>query len=819
MNRTEIRHMLRRLARRPGFTAAAVLTLALGIGATVAIFSVVYGVLIRPLPYANAERLVGMWHSAPALGIDKFNQSYGSYTLYRERARTIEETGLYDVESFTVVGTGEPERLIGARATASLFSVLGIEPQIGRTFSAEEDRPEGPDVMVLGHAFWQRRFAGSADALGAVLQIDGKPWEVIGVMPEGFAFPNNEAELWVPHPIDAEELGEVNFSYDAVGRLAPGATVEQASAELDALLRELPEAYPGAMSKQMLEQSGVKAFANLLRDDQVGDVRRLLWVLLAAVGFVLLIACANVANLLLVRTEGRHRELAVRAAMGASRGRLARQLLGESFLLAAVGGAIGIGLAWLAVRGLALLDPGNLPRLAEIRIDTPVLLFALGVTALAGLAFGVLPSLRLRDRILGAALAEGGRGGMAGRGSQRMRSVLVVVQMALALVLLFGSALMMRTFSALRGVDPGFDRSSVLTLRLTLHGERYDEPEARSRFWARLVDEARNLPGAARAATVLNLPLTDGDTNPGYIIEDFPPLPDDPPLVARQNMVTDGYFETLGIPIVAGRSLERRDIDQRTPAVVISAAFARRIWGETNPVGKRLKRGLPTDQRAPWYEVVGVAGDVRDDDLTGGPVEMVYFPVLGQAGDESAWTPWAMSLAIASAGGDPTSLGPAVRDLVRRLDPELPIIRMRTTSEITRRAMARTSFTMVLLGVASVIAVVLGSVGIYGVLAHSVAQRTREIGVRLALGADQARVRGMLVGQGMRLAGIGVVVGLVGALVAGRVLAALLFGVTASDPPSFAAVVLLLVLVAAAASFVPAQRAARIAPTEALRYE
>jgi len=819
MNRTAIRSLLRRLARRPGFTIATVSTLALGIGATVAIGSVVYGVLIRPLPYPGAERLVGLWHRAPALGIDKFNQSYGSYTLYRERARTLDDAGLYDIKSFNIAGEGEPERLIGARATASLFSVLGVEPILGRTFSPEEDRPGGPDVLVLGHALWQRRFAGARDAVGAVLELDGKPWQVIGVMPEGFAFPTDEVALWVPHPIAAEELGEVNFSYDAVGRLAPGATAEQASAELDALLRELPEAYPGAMSREMLEQSGVRAFANPLRDDQVGDVRRLLWVLLAAVGFVLLIACANVANLLLVRTEGRHQELAVRAAMGASRGRLTGQLLAESAFLAASGGVLGVALAWLAIRGLRLLDPGNLPRLGEIRVDAPVLLFALGVTVISGLGFGLLPSIRLHDRILSTALAQGGRGAVAGRTSQRMRSVLVVAQMALAVVLLFASALMMRTFNALSGVDPGFDRSSVLTLRLTLHAERYEQPEARARFWTRLVDQARALPGAGRAATVLNLPLTDGDANPAFVIEDFPPQPDDPPLVARQNLVTDGYFETLGIAIIAGRSLARRDIEQRRPAVVVSAAFARRIWGEKSPIGKRLKRGLPGDQRAPWYEVVGVAGDVRDDDLAGAPVEMVYFPLLGQQDDESAWTPSAMSLAVTSRTGDPSMLGPAVRDLVRRLDPELPVIRMRTTAEITRRAMARTTFTMTLLAIASLIAVVLGSVGIYGVLAHSVAQRTREIGVRLALGAERARVRGMLVGQGMRLAGIGVTLGIGGAVIAGRVLAALLFGVSATDPPSFLAVVALLTLVAAAASFVPAQRAARIEPTEALRHE
>ncbi len=819
MNRTEMRHMLRRLAHRPGFTAAAISTLALGIGATVAIFAVVYGVLVRPLPFADTARLVGLWHSAPGLGFDQLNQSYGTYALYRDRSQTLTDIALYDVEPFNVAGTGTPERLIGTRATASLFSVLGVNPAAGRTFNAEEDHMGGPDVVVLGHAFWHRRFGGAEDAIGAVLTIDGKPWEVIGVMPEGFTFPTEEVEIWVPHPIDPKELADVNFSYDVVARLEPGITVAQASAELAALLPELPAAYPGALSAQMLEQSGMTAFANPLRDDQVGDVRRLLWVLLAAVGFVLLIACANVANLLLVRTEGRHQEFAIRAALGASRGRLARGLIGESFFLAAVAGTLGLGLAWLGIGGLRLLDPGNLPRLHDIRIDGPVWWFTLAVSAAAGLAFGVFPSLRLGHRLLEGGLAEGGRAGMTGRSSQRLRGVLVVTQMALALVLLFSSALMLRTFQALRGVDPGFDLTSVLTLRLSLHGERYSEPEARARFWTRLVDAARDLPGAANAATVLNLPLTDGDTNPGYIIEDFPPQPDDPPLVARQNFVTDGYFETLGIPILSGRSIERRDIDQRAPAVVVSAAFARRFWGESDPLGKRLKRGLPTDQRAPWYDVVGVAGDVRDDDLSGEPVEMVYFPLLSQEGDSSGWTASTMSLAVRGGGADPSHFAPALRDLVRHTDPELPVIRMRTTAEIARNAMARTTFTMTLLAVASAIALVLGSVGVYSVLAHSVAQRTREIGVRLALGAGPGRVLRLLFGEGMRLVSIGIVIGLVGAIAVGRVLASLLFGVTARDPMSLAFVVALLALVAAVASWVPARRAARIAPTEALRHQ
>lgn len=817
MDTSDVRQMLRRLARRPGLTAAAIATLALALGATVAMFTVVYGVLVKPLPYPEADRLVGLWHRAPKMGLDKFNQSYGSYTLYRERGQTIEEAGLYDIRAFNVAGAAAPERVIGARATASVFTVLGVEPIIGRSFSRDEDQPGGPDVLILGHGIWQRRFGGDVEAIGAVLQVDGEPREVIGVMPPGFAFPQDDIEMWVPHPIDAEELSEVNFSYDVVARMAPGMTVEQVSREVDGLLRELPEAYPGAMSAGMLEQSGAMAFANALRDDQVGDVSQVLWVLLAAVGFVLLIACANVANLQLVRTEGRHKELAVRLAMGASRGRLTRHLLLESVFLALVGGALGLVLAGWSVRTLARLDPGNLPRLAEIRIDGTVLGFAVLLSLIAGLAFGLLPSARLRGRVLGDAMAEGGRGGMAGRSSQRLRGMLVVAQVAFAVVLLFGSALMLRTFQALREVDPGFDQESVLTLRVNLHGDRYAEPEGRARFWTRLVDETRDQPGVAQAATVLNLPLTDGDTNPAYIIEDFPPQPDDPPLVARQNFVTDGYFETMGIPMLAGRGLTRADVDKRAPSVVVSQAFARRIWGEVNAVGKRLTRGLPTEQGGPWYEVVGVAGDVRDDDLTAAPVEMVYFPVHQQDGDESGWTPGVMSLAVRASGGDPRGLTASLREVLQRLDPDLPVIGVRTTAEITSGAMARTTFAMVLLVIASGVALLLGSIGIYGVLAYAVVLRTREIGVRMALGAAPSRMLGMLVGQGMRLVAVGVVAGVAGAFATGRGLSTLLYGITPTDVPSLAAVVVALVIVATLASLVPARRASRIAPTEALR--
>ncbi len=821
MSGSELRQLIRRLVARPGFTALAILTLGLGIGATVAIFSLVYGILIRPLPYAESERLVMLWHTAPALGVEEFNQSYGSYTHYREQGESFEEVALYDTRTFNLIGEGEPERLLATRASASLFDVLRVDAAVGRLFDAEEDQPGGPQVVVLGHGYWQRRFGGSPSVIGRTVQLSESAWEVIGVMPEGFAFPSAEVDLWVPHPIDPADLPEVDFSFDAVARLRPGVTPEQASIEVDSLLARLPDAYPGALSREMIAQSGIGAYVTPLRDSVVGSIAQILWVLLATVGFVLLIACANVANLVLVRTEGRQRELAVCAALGASRGRLTRQLLLESLVLAAGGGLLGISLAWVGIRLLHATDPVDLPRLAEVTLSAPVLIFALVVSLISGLAFGILPTLRLHGRRMGDALVESGRGGMAGKSTHRARSTLVVAQMALALMLLVGSALMLRTFLALRSVDTGFDRSSVLTMRVSLSGERYEERADRAQFWTRLVDEIRTLPGVEHAGGVLNLPLTDGDTNPGYIIEDFPPQPDDPPTVASQNVVVDGYFEAMGIPIVAGRTIERRDASITNDSVVVSAAFARRFWGDASPIGKRLKRGLPTAQEGVWYTIVGVAGDVRDESLDAAPEEVVYFPLLPHEDeDNSGFTPSVMSLTLLAKDGiDPTSLTGALRDAVRRSDPSLPLLRPRTTAEIASEAMARTTFAMIMLAIAAAVALLLGTIGIYGVLSHAVIQRTREIGVRLALGAAPAQVRGMLVSQGMRLAAVGTGIGLIGALLLAHLLAALLFGVEARDPLTYFGVAVILIAVAAIASFLPARRAARIAPTEALRCE
>jgi len=819
MQLDRLRRLARRLRARPAFTAVAVLTLALGLGANTSIFTLVNGILIRPLPYPESERLVDLWHSAPGIGIDQFNQSYGSYSLYREHARSFEDVALYDDDVFNLTGEGPPERLTVARVSSSLFPVLRVEPALGRAFTEEDDRPGSERrVVILGHGLWQRHFGGDPGVLGRDLRLDGEPWEVVGVMPPGFDFPQEGTELWIPHPIDPEKLGELNFSYNATARLRPGVTVEEATAELEQLLPRLPEVHPGEMTPRMLEDTRMRAYATSLRDDVVGAVEEVLWILVAAVGFVLLIACANVANLFLVRAEGRQRELAVRAALGASRRSLAGSFLAEALALSLLGGVVGVGLAWAAVTGLKTLAPGNLPRLAEVRLDPTVLLFTLGLSLLAGLAFGSLPAARLAGGKLLAALKEGGRGGSSGRGSRLARNGLVVLQVALALVLLVASGLLLRTFQKLRHVDPGFATEGVLTLRLSLPVSEYPELGDLARFYARLEEGLEALPGVERAGFIRNLPLTDGDTNPALMVEDFPLDPGELPPVVRANYASPGYFEAMQIPLFEGRLFDTHDLQRSSDEVVLSRALARRVWPDQSPLGKRVRRGLNEEDAGPWLTVVGVVGDVRDDSLQGEPVELVYFPLVGAEPAHSEWVLRAMSVAVRTAGA-PEALAESVRRTVWNLDSDLPVVNLRTTAEITAGAMARTTFAMLLLGVAAVVAMVLGTVGIYGVVSYLVSQRTREVGVRMALGADRPRVRWMVVGEGIRLTAAGVGLGLLGALGAGRVLAAVLFEVSVFDPLTYGGVVLALIGVTLTACYLPAHRAASVPPMEALRQE
>ena len=816
------RSLARELARHPGFLLVAVVTLAVGIGANAAIFSVVNAVLIRPLPFDEPERLVGVWHTAPGLKMDQFEHSDGTYVLYRGNNRSLEDLGILWEGSVTLTGGEAPERVDASGATASLFHVLRVQPRLGRGLQAGDEKPGAEKVAVISDALWRSRFGGDRGgpkAVGSLLKVNGVATRVVGVMPADFRFPEAGTALWLPMTIDPAKLEPGNFNYTAIGRLRPGVTPKQAERDLSALVGRIPEAYPDSgINRGMLESAKLAVLVHPLRDDVVGEVQRILWLLLGSVGCILLIACANVANLFLVRAEGRQREVAVRTALGASRGAVFRLFVGESLALSLVGGLVGLGLAAAGVRLLVSLRPEGIPRLEEIGVDGTVLAFTFLLSLFAGLLCGGFAALRYGAPELVPALKEGGRGGTAGRGRHRARNVLVVIQMALALVLLVGSALMVKSFWRLRSVDPGFDSEGVLTLRLDLPEAEYKDAFANARFVQQLLEKVRALPEVVSAGTVTTLPLSGSDSNSGYSFEDFPLAPNEVPPILGTRFVSPGYFETMSIPVIEGRTFERIDPTKRSDEVVVSEALARRFWPGQSALGKRLTMGL-ADEKAVWHTIVGVVGSVRDRGLNEKPWESVYFPVLRLGTtSEGEWVPRNFYLAI-KGRIDPASLTGSVRRAVWSLDPNLPLTRVRPMKEVVKDSMARTSFTMLLLVIAAAVALLLGSVGIYGVISYVVSQRTREIGVRMALGAARTDISRMVLREGAVITLVGIGIGIAAALAVTRLMLALLFDVSPTDPATFAVVPVMLAAVALLASWMPARRAAAVEPLEAIRYE
>ena len=808
----------RRFLRNPAFTAVAIVTLALGIGASTAIFSLVHGVLLEPLPYPRSEQLYGLWHSAPGIGILEVEQSNTTYTVYRNFSQSFQEIGLSEGPySRNLTGIGEPVHVDVAGATASLFEVLDVAPVLGRTFSEEEDDPGAPQVALLSHTFWRGRLGGAPDVLGRIVELDGTPWEIVGVMPEGFTYPGETTSIWVPYVIEPEDLGQVSFSYEAVGRLKPDVTVEAATQELNQLLKRAPEIYPGEMTAGILESAQMSAYLTPMLEDVVGDVGAVLWTLLGAVMVVLLIACANVANLFLVRAEGRRRELALRTALGASRAAALQHFLTESLLLSTLGGILGVAMAYAILRGLVALSPDTIPRLDEVRLHPAVLLFAAAVSLLSGLLFGIIPVVRYRRPNLLGAINEGSLRASAGRETHRARSALVVAQIGLALVLLIGSGLMARSFWELRHVHPGFESAGILTVRLSLTDAAYPEPQDSAAFYQRLTESLEALPGVERASAVSRLPMADRHPHNGVVLEDYPVKADEVPPIIATNWATPGYFETFGIPLLEGRTFERRDHEEKTGAVVVSRSFAEQFWPHGSALGKRLLPGLPGNE-SPWYTIVGVVGDVLEEGLEHTPKPMMYHAVMGQGGDYGDWNIQTMTL-ILRTKVPPETLAAAVRDRVWALDPNLPLIRTLTGEELLSEATARTSYTMILIGIAAGVALFLGLIGIYGVISYIVNQRTREIGVRMALGADRGDVSRMVVRQGLRMTVAGVALGIPAAVFATRLMSSLLYGVESVDPWTFACVPLFLLTIATLASYLPARRAASVSPVESLRYQ
>jgi predicted permease len=811
----DVRYAARMLAKRPGFALVAVVTLALGIGANTAIFSVVNAVLLRSLPLPEPERLVALSETSkktPVMAVP-----YATYLDWRARQTVFESMGARMPAGGVLTGEGEPERITGRLVTASFFETLGVRPAVGRFFGEAEDRAGGPPVMVLNHGLWRRRFGADPSVVGRRVLYNGEPWTVVGVMPQGFDFygannANNDFFIplgtWADRPF-MRDRGSHTVMVTA--RLRPGVTVAQARAEMQTIAAALEREHPAS-------NTGVSVALNSLLDDYVGDVRPALWTVSAAVLLVLLIACANVTNLLLARAPSRRKEMAVRTALGASRRRVVRQLLVESLLLAAAGGAAGLLLAWWGVDVLVKLNPDAVPRMEEIAVDARVLGFTLTATLTTAVVFGLAPALQTSKVDLNDALKEGGRGASGGAGSRRLRHALVAVEVAVSLVLLVGAGLLFQSFRHLTRVDAGFEPRGVLTLRLRLPDAKYREAAQSMGFLREVVRRVGGLPGVEGVSVATGFPLGPGH-NQGYAVEGEP----EPQTTAERSpslsqSVGEGYFRTLGIRLLAGRDFDARDTAESPSVVIVDEALARRHFPEApfeSVLGKRLRFG---GEGEPWREVVGVVRHVRHNGPEQEARPGIYRPWTQMSPRSLADFTRAMDL-IVKRESDPEGLVPLVRREVQAVDPGQPLANVRTLQSLLDEAVAPRRFSAALVGAFALIALLLGAVGLYGVMSYAVSQRTHEIGIRMALGAQRGRIMRTVLAQGMALVVVGVGLGLAGSLAAARLIAGQLFGVTPTDPLTIGGVAALLVAVALAACYLPARRATKVDPIIALRYE
>ncbi|WP_224367415.1 ABC transporter permease [Hyalangium versicolor] len=790
----DLRFGLRLLLRQPAFTLLVVLTLGLGISANTAIFSLVNGVLLRPLPFPSPERLVSVWEYHPEIGQEA--ASLPDFLDWREGARSFEYLEACTPTYFNLTGDGEPERIAGVNVTAGFFQALGVSPALGRTFETDEDRRGHNQVVVLSHGFWRRHLGENPAVLGRTLTLNGQPYTIIGVAPERFRY-RWDAELWTPMAADEPQGRRSDFLY-VLGRLARGATVERAQAELTTVAARLEKQYPDSNSR-------FTAQAVPLHDDLVGESRTALLIFMGAVGLVLLIACANVANLMLVRATGRQRELAVRAALGAHRGRLIQQMLTESLVLALLGGGLGLLLASWGIDALRTTQVDLIPGHAEIGIDGWVLGFTLGLSVVTGLLFGLAPALRLPEGNLDGALRQGARGLTGGLGLRQLRGWLVLGEVALALVLLVGATLLLRSFDRLQRVDPGFNPEHVLTLRLILPSSKYPDDPQIVNFFEQLTERVGAVPGVKAAGLTNAVPL-GGAPEWSFSIEGRPNMDAGAVQDAEAFAVSPGYFQAMDIPLRSGRLIEPRDGASSPLVALISETLARRYWPGRDPLGARI-----SVDGTHWFTLVGVVGDVRAAALQQEPYPQLYLPVSQQPRRT-------MYLAVSSAG-EPMDLVSALRREVAELDPQLPVADVLTLEQRLGDAIAKPRLNVVLLGGFAAVALVLAGIGIYGVISQMVAQRTREIGIRMALGARPEDVRHLMIRQGVMPAVVGIGLGLVAAWASSRLLSSLLYGVSATDPVSFLVVPLFLLGVALFAAWLPARRATRVDPTEALRQE
>ena len=807
----DLRYAFRRLRKTPGFSAIVLLTLALGIGANTAIFSVVNTVLLRPFAYRDPERLIVVDHFYPSLNNLEAGASAPGFRDLRDKIPLFDGVFVFTGWGPALTGTGgEPQRLTGTRASGLMFRTLGVTPALGRAFTTEEDEPGKNRVVVLGHGFWQRQFGADPSIVGKSILLNGEPHDVIGVMPEGFKdfVGATAADLWAPLALTPQQLsgGRTNEFLTLVARLKPGIPVERARNDLrtfaNQLKTEYPDSYPTDWTLKVTP----------LNEKVSGRIRPALLVLLGAVGFVLLIACANVANLLLARAASRIKEVAIRSALGATRRDLLRQLLVESLMLAIVGGVLGLGLAWLGVQAVVALKPANVPRIAELRIDGLVALFTLGVSVATGLLFGLAPAVQTSRTNLQETLKEGGRGATADRSGHALRRVLVVAEVALALMLLTGAGLLIKSLSLLQEVSPGFDARNLLTFRVAIPAAKYPSDTARIQYFDRAIEAVRAVPGVTDVRIASVLPFSGGWSTGGFTVEGYQPPQGQPGPWGDQRTVSAGVFTAMRVPLLKGRIFTEQDGASGPPVVVVDQEMVKRFWPNADPIGKRITFGDPQrDSTVQWITVVGVVGHTKHEGLDAEDRVQLYFPYRARVGG-------GMSFVVRTAG-DPNGAVAAIRSAIHRVDSDVPIAAVATMDANIGNSLGQRRFAMMLLGLFAAMAMVLASIGIYGVMSYSVTQRAHEIGIRMALGAARRSVLAMVMRQGLVLVALGIVIGVAGALGLTRLIASQLYGVQPSDPTTFVLVAVTLVGVAALATFVPAMRATRVDPVVALRDE
>jgi predicted permease len=814
-----VKHAIRRLLKSPAFSLTALITLGAAIAANALIFSVVNGVVLKPLPFADPERLVGSWHVAPGLMPGPLNHGPTTYFTYRDQ-NVFADIGMWDNNNVTITGRGEPERVDSLFVTDGTLPIIGVRPALGRTFAPADDAPGSAETVIVSHDYWRRALGGSPAAIGQSLVIDGRPREVIGVLPEGFRFLRYNPAVVLPFRFNRQEVFIGNFSYQAVARLKPGQTIDDANANIARLLPSIPDHWPlpPGFSRQMYDDVKLGPLTRPLIEDVVGDIDNVLWILLGTVAIVLLVACANVANLFLVRAEGRQQELAIRTALGAKRSQVIRELMSEAFTISIAGGVLGLALAYAGIQLLLALNPAQLPRLEDITIDPSVLAFTLAISLVAGLLFGLIPIVKYANPNLGNALKEGGRGSSDGRERHRARNTLVVAQVALALVLLVASGLMIRTFAAMRDIQPGFSNpEDILTFRVAIPTAiAKDEAQAVS-MHEQIVRRIEALPGVASASMTTSVTMDGNDNNDPIFREDKPTPEGQMAPLRRFKWVPENYFKTMGRPLIAGRDITWADVHNAAPIAIVTESLAREFYGEpAAALGQRI-RNTP---KSAWREIVGVVGNEHDDGVTRGATTVVYWPLMMR----DFWQPGIMSqrnvaYVIRTPRLQDQGFFKEVQQAVWSVNPNLPLARVRTVQEIYDESMAETSFTLVILGIAASVTLLLGLVGIYGVIAYIVSQRKREVGIRIALGAHSGEVQRMFVVRGLMLTGTGLAVGLAAAAALMRLMSSLLFGVNPFDPVTYVAVVAGLGLVALLATWLPARSATRIDPMLALRSE